>query len=361
MNSRKIENYIEEILKAEYGDEWSRIYERSPLLKYLNLKSGAIHGSVKSRRSLANWYAIYSILHFYLEKGFLNKRELYSECTGFNYSDLFEFQRKQYGGSKLQNHALNNRVNTEFADKITHEGNKLLIINNGGKYLINPDYIYIDDLDISETVVKIIERYKEMLYKKDHNFEDLLNRLVSEKDKEKQIQELKQLLDADSEARIFEIISYAILETHYDEEFVYIGYTRESIKKEALKLYKTGRTNANDGGIDFVMRPLGRFFQVTEVGNYDKYFLDIDKINRYPLTFVVKTKLPASEIKQELIEYGISKSGGLKVLENKYKEAVEEVITINELIKWLDEVSENRIGHIVKEVDQYYKFEMDLM
>lgn len=43
-------------------------------------------------------------------------------------------------------------------------------------------------------------------------------------------------------------------------------------------MYKTGRTNANDGGIDFVMRPVGRFFQVTEVNNYDKYLLDIDKV-----------------------------------------------------------------------------------
>ncbi len=30
--------------------------------------------------------------------------------------------------------------------------------------------------------------------------------------------------------------------------------------KKKLQLYKTGRTNANDGGIDFVMRPIGRFF-----------------------------------------------------------------------------------------------------
>ena len=50
-------------------------------------------------------------------------------------------------------------------------------------------------------------------------------------------------------------------------------------------LYKTGRTNANDGGIDFVMRPLGRFFQVTETVDVNKYFLDIDKIQRFPLTF----------------------------------------------------------------------------
>ena len=38
---------------------------------------------------------------------------------------------------------------------------------------------------------------------------------------------------------------------------------------------------SSDGGIDFVMRPAGRFFQVTEVDRYDKYLLDIDKVNHF--------------------------------------------------------------------------------
>ena len=85
---------------------------------------------------------------------------------------------------------------------------------------------------------------------------------------------ISEMLDEDAEARIFEIISYAILRNHYLNTKVYIGYSAEELKEEYLTLYKTGRTNANDGGIDFVMRPLGRFFQVTEVNSYDKYLLD---------------------------------------------------------------------------------------
>ena len=54
----KIEEYIAEILKQYYNDEWEIIFQQSDLLKYLNLKSGAIHGNSKTRRSLANWYAI---------------------------------------------------------------------------------------------------------------------------------------------------------------------------------------------------------------------------------------------------------------------------------------------------------------
>ncbi len=37
------------------------------------------------------------------------------------------------------------------------------------------------------------------------------------------------------------------------------------------------------------MKPLGLFFQVTETVEAGKYFLDIDKVQRYPITFVVNT------------------------------------------------------------------------
>lgn len=82
-------------------------------------------------------------------------------------------------------------------------------------------------------------------------------------------------------------------------------------------LYKTGRTNANDGGIDFVMRPLGQFFQVTETVDVNKYFLDIDKIQRFPLTFVVKSVDPVDTITQnirDLCSFKIPYQGGGKEL-----------------------------------------------
>jgi len=71
----------------------------------------------------------------------------------------------------------------------------------------------------------------------------------------------------------------------------------DKLTKENLKLYKTGRTNANDGGIDFVMKPLGRFFQVTETLDVKKYFLDIEKIERYPITFVIKLEKTTDDIR----------------------------------------------------------------
>ncbi|MEZ5671054.1 MAG: class I tRNA ligase family protein [Thiotrichaceae bacterium] len=91
---------------------------------------------------------------------------------------------------------------------------------------------------------------------------------------------ISELLSPIVDARIFEIVSYAILRYYYRNQVVYFGFDPDDIRKENLMLFKTGRTNANDGGIDFVMRPLGRFFQVTETLEVKKYFLDIDvKVN----------------------------------------------------------------------------------
>ena len=117
----KIEEYIAEILKQHYNDEWEIIFKQSDLLKYLNLKSGAIHGNSKTRRSLANWYAIYSILTFYVDDGFVGRKKRYLEFDGYQFTKLFIFQRTQYGGSKLQNHGFNSRTNNEFSNKISRD------------------------------------------------------------------------------------------------------------------------------------------------------------------------------------------------------------------------------------------------
>mgnify|MGYP003365004770 CR=1 FL=1 len=131
---KPLEKYIEDILKQVFKDNYQKVYQKSELIQYLNLKSGAIHGNVKSRRSLANWYAIYSILTFYKEKGFINNKQKYLKFDGFPFTPLFEFQRKQYGGEKLQNHALNSRVNGEFKNKVASDVNKNLIIINTVSY-----------------------------------------------------------------------------------------------------------------------------------------------------------------------------------------------------------------------------------
>ena len=239
------ESFIEEILKKEYPKEYKKVYDKSPMLQYLDAKMKAVHGNSKTRRSLANIYAIYSILYFY-QKDFYEKKVQYRSFDGYDYISLFSFYRKLYGGSKLQNHALNSRVNGEFHNKIKDAVNDLIIINNG-KYLIHIDYIYVEGFDVSKVSCKIIEKYIALLMEKDAVLISVLEELKNMTDLSEKKAKINALLTEDSEARIFEIISYAILKNHYKNITVFFGYDKYSVKEVALELYKTGRTNANDG------------------------------------------------------------------------------------------------------------------
>lgn len=353
-----IENFVKDILKEEYPMDFQKVYDNSQLLQYLDKKMKAIHGNCKTRRSLANIYAVYSILHFYQEDFYQDKNG-YKEFDGYDYMRLFTYYRNLYGGGKLQNHALNSRVNGEFRNKFSNSKKDLIIVNNG-KYLIHIDYIYAENHDISRVCCKIIEKYIELLMKKDHELLKLLSEVQKITDYAKKKMKIKELLTEDAEARIFEIISYAILKNHYKNITVYFGYSKDEVREVQLQLYKTGRTNANDGGIDFVMRPIGRFFQVTEVGNYDKYLLDIDKVLHFPITFVIKTKKSREDVREEFEEYISEKTGGMTILEERYRSAIEDVITINELQKWIDELDDKDIDGIIRDIDVYYKLEMNM-
>lgn len=352
------ETFIKDILKNDFPSNYQNIYDNSLLLQYLDKKMKAVHGNSKTRRSLANIYAIYSILHYY-QKDFYNSPEKYRKFDGYDYMLLFNYYRKLYGGSKLQNHALNSRVNCEFRNKFSTITNDLIIINNG-KYLIHIDYLYVYNIDISRTCCNIIEKYIKLLIAKDNSLLMILDELQGIANYNKKLEKIRTMLSEDAEARIFEIISYAILKNHYKNIKVYWGYTRNSINEEELQLFKTGRTNANDGGIDFVMRPIGRFFQVTEVNNYDKYLLDIDKVMHFPVTFVIKTNSPKAIVAKELDDYINTRANGMLVIEQRYKNAIEEIITINELCEWTNELSNDDIDGIIRDIDIYYKLEMNI-
>lgn len=350
--------FIEEILKEEYQNNFEDIFNNSPLLQYLDCKMGAVYGNSKTRRSLANIYAIYSILNFYVDD-YYNQKEKYKTFSGYPYTKLFSFCRQLYGGEKLQNHALNSRVNGEFRNK--ENTNDLIIIDNG-KYALHIDFLYVKGTDISKTVIKVIQKYILLLKEKDNAFVNDLEELKSFKTINNKLDKLNTMLTEKSEARVFEIISYAILKNHYKGMKIYWGYTPQNLQQEFLTLYKTGRTNANDGGIDFVMKPLGRFFQVTEVmENYDKYLLDIDKVMRFPITFVIKTLKTKEVVEAELNSYIQVKSGGMEIIINRYKSAIEEIITINELKKWMFDLLDDEINAVINDIEMYYKLEMNLL
>ena len=103
-----------------------------------------------------------------------------------------------------------------------------------------------------------------------------------------------------------------------------------------------GRTNSNDGGIDFLMIPLGRVFQVTETLNFKKYFLDIDKLNKFPITFIVKSNKTPEEIYKK-ISADASKTYSDKNILNKYLKCFDEIITSKTLIEYLYKCIENNL------------------
>ena len=355
-----MQKYIREILEKHYKENCEKIFNNSDLIRYINLKSSAISGNSKARKSLASIYAVYSMLHFYIEE-FYNKPVEYKEFRGYQFTKLLSFSRTLYGGEKLQNHSFNSRVNSEFKNKINSEVNKgkdIVVIDNR-KYAIHIDYLYVGTIDISKVVYEIISKYIDLLQEKDLSLIAELELLAKAEGLEEKRNRILGLLNETAEARIFEIISYAILKNYYQNKTIFIGTSKNDIKEEVLRLYKTGRTNANDGGIDFVMRPLGRFFQVTEVASYGKYLLDIDKVLHFPITFVIKTNKSKEKIAEEIAKFIDKKSGGMTVIKDRYNKAIEEIITINELTEWFTSLGKEAINSIYQDIILYYKIEMN--
>lgn len=96
------------------------------------------------------------------------------------------------------------------------------------------------------------------------------------------------------------------------------------------------------------MIPLGRIFQVTEVLDFKKYFLDIDKLIHYPITFVVKQNIsPESAFAK--IKADAANKFPPDVLAH-YLDCFEEIITIPVLVDLLKQNITN--GYLPEMVDE---------
>ncbi len=91
---------IIEILKKNFGKAAIDIFEKSPLLQYLNLKTVSATRGSKARSSFANLYAIYVLVEDYIKEGY-HKKQGYTKYEGARFSDLFKRQRELPFGSKL--------------------------------------------------------------------------------------------------------------------------------------------------------------------------------------------------------------------------------------------------------------------
>lgn len=342
---------ILEVLKKHFGKSASDVFANSPILGYLNNKTKAANRGSKARGAFANHYALYVVVEDYLAKGFLNGKadHPYSKYEGARFSDLFKRQRELPFGARLQNHALNSRLNDEFRKFYPMVGKPPIVRDVATqRYWIQEDLLHVVVRDksgkdkvfnIAPAIIDIIDEY---VATKRAAFEGFLEtcRKIAElgkQDPKQAIDFVIEQLAPNVDARVFEIISYAVLKARFGLETVWIGDTKEAIEEQYLVLYKTGRTNANDGGIDFVMKPLGRFFQVTETVDVNKYFLDIDKVQRFPITFVVKSDEGIDQIRAAIRAQAVAKYKIEAVVET-YMAAVEEIINVETLISAFDTV-----------------------
>ncbi|MBV9096647.1 MAG: hypothetical protein JO079_01195, partial [Frankiaceae bacterium] len=240
------------ILTERFGrDAAEALLADSPLIGYLVTKTRAANRGSKSRGSFANLYAIYVLVEDYIRKGF-DRNGGYDRYEGAKFSDLFARQRELPFGEKLQNHALNSRLNDEFHRYYRDVDTRPIIRDmSTQRYWFSEALLMLDDLNIASAVLEIIDAYIDA---RRDNFSKFIEDCRGIQSLEKSAREERRsfvadLLSPTTDARIFEIVSFAIMKAHYATKSVWIGWSRERVEEQALILYKTGRTNANDGGI----------------------------------------------------------------------------------------------------------------
>ena len=356
---------ISEVLTRRFGGAAQDLFDKSPLLQYINLKTVSATRGSKARSSFANLYAIYVLVEDYVAHGFHKKGD-YSKYAGAQFSKLFKRQRELPFGSKLQNHGLNDRLNGEFRKYFPQvDAQPILRVVETRRYWINRKLVVLSlgkkTFDIATAIIEIINAYAKTKRASFTRFIKTCEQLrdISKQKNDKVETFVLGMLAPNVDARIFEIVSYAILKYFYHDQIVYFGFQLDDLEKSPLILYKTGRTNANDGGIDFVMTPLGRFFQVTETLDVRKYFLDIDKIERYPITFVIKATESSDDLLKKLRE-GAERQYSVKAIVEKYMACIEEVINIPILQeRFRAGVAQGYLGKIMMEIVRQSKVEFN--
>jgi hypothetical protein len=324
---------IKSILERHFGASSEDVFQKSLLIQYINEKTRSANRGSKSRSSFANLYAIYVIIEDYIEKAYDQIGD-YSTYEGALFSKLFARQRDLPFGSKLQNHAMNNRMNSEFEKFFPKSGLTPIVRDlETNRYWINENLLQVrvasQNFNIAKAIIEIVDEYvrtkQDSFQRFVKNCEELQS--VSRTTPDKIEECVLGLLAPNVDARLFEIVSYSILRYFYYEKEIYWGYEVDKLNKEQLVLYKTGRTNANDGGIDFVMKPLGRLFQVTETLDFKKYFLDIEKLQKYPITFVIKSTESIDQLVKKIRDNAM-KTYPISTIVERYMACIEEVINI---------------------------------
>lgn len=356
---------IRDVLNRNFNSNAIEIFEKSQLIQYINEKTRSAGRGSKARSSFANLYAIYVIIEDYIANGF-DEKDDYSKYEGASFHKLLARQRELPFGSKLQNHALNNRMNSEFEKYFPNSDYKPILRDQAtNRYWINEHLLKVkignSTINISKSIIEIIDEYVTVKQDAFQRFvascEVLQDIGSSESTKVEEF--ITGLLAPNVDARLFEIVSYSILKYYYHDQTIIWGYEIDKLNTENLRLYKTGRTNANDGGIDFVMKPLGKFFQVTETLDFKKYFLDIDKIQKYPITFVIKSDEDVENLRKKIQE-NANKTYSVGAIVDKYMACIEEIINIPILnTRFKEAVEKGYLNLILNEIVLQSKVEFN--
>ena len=141
--------------------EW--IINNNILIQYINEKTRSANKGSKARWSFANLYAIYVLVEDYIKKWF-DKSWNYSKYEWATFSNLFKRQRELPFGNKLQNHALNNRMNSEFAKYFpTCEYLPIIRDQATNRYWINENFLIVNinkkHYNIAKSIIEIIDEY----------------------------------------------------------------------------------------------------------------------------------------------------------------------------------------------------------
>lgn len=347
--SSKVTNFIE-VIANNYG-----IDNNSVIYKYIERKTRASEKGSKARRSLGNLYALYVLAQDYINENF----------EGSSFTELMQRMKAMPFGSKLQNHPLDNRLNDEIKRQYNVSYNMLPVqlvdLGDGRKgRKISVDLLTEYNMNPSSSASFIVDAVDSYITIIDDKQTAYLNEIEAANTDVRIAEVITEAFKYNSDARLFEIISFGLLYLHFAKTNIYISINGKEISAQ-LTLYRTGRTNANDGGIDFVLKPLGNFFQVTETLDFRKYFLDFEKVNRFPMSFVIKTNLSPQQVKDKI------KKDALKLYSPEqvevYMKLFEEIYTLNELRNILEEIkmSHHLVSRLKEIVVQCFKLEYGLL
>ena len=342
------------------------------LLQYIGIKTQAVSRTTTRRGAYGNIGTLLVILSNYVQN-----HDNYSEYSGMRFSDYLTEVRKLSGCSKIQNHAINHRLNEEFR-KIFGRTEQVPIIRipipdkAGTTYKINEDLLSVQNQRLEKRQFAVLLSKILQLY---FHFRETGSKEVIEQceklaaypveNEEPIIKFFKENL-RHNDARTFEVTAFAVLKVWFSTKKILIGENPEKLKEVTLTLHRTGRAHANDGGIDYVLTPLGKYFQATQDFNFSKYFLDIDKLGKFPISFVIQTEMTAEEAKQHILIDARTKYSDTRVLDS-YLSSFDEVFTLKNLDETLDqlrslpvEVKKRLFKEMLQEYARQYSVEYNI-